>query len=116
MPAWLVRVTARRCFQWKRARQRRAEDDLAEGDENLPDGLIIAPALREDAEKERRVREAVARLPERCQQMIRMLFYEHPPRSYQEMAESLGLAMGSLGFVRSRCLKRLRQILEEMDI
>jgi len=43
-----------------------------------------------------------------------MLFFECPPRPYQEIARDLGLATGSIGFIRGRCLEKLRKRLEEM--
>jgi len=116
LPAWLIQVAAHQCFHWKRSQQKLAEDDLGEFDADLPESLIVPPALVEEVEREQRVREAVARLPQRCQTMIEMLFYEQPPRPYQEVAQALGLAPGSIGFVRSRCLKRLQVILDELDI
>jgi DNA-directed RNA polymerase specialized sigma24 family protein len=41
------------------------------------------------------------------------LFFEEPPRPYQEVAESLGLATGSIGFIRGRCLEKLRTFLKK---
>ena len=116
LPAWLIRITAHQCFHWKRTKQRLAEDELSQLDRDLPESLIVPPALIEEVEREQRVREAVARLPERCRVMIRMLFYEQPPRPYHEVAEALSLATGSVGFIRGRCLKRLQEILEELDV
>ena len=116
--AWLIQVTSRKSLQWKEARQRRAEDDLSQIEFNLPDCLIVPPTLleMEGAEEDQRLREAVARLPERFRQLIHMLFFDQPPRSYKEIAETLGLARGSIPFLRARCLKRLQQILVEMEI
>jgi len=116
LPAWLIRVAAHQCFHWKRAQQKMAESGLSPLDDDLPESLIVPPALVEEVEREQRVREAIADLPERCREMIRMLFYEQPPRSYQEVAEALGLAPGSIGFIRNRCLRRLQEVLEELDI
>ena len=62
------------------------------------------------------LREAVARLPPRCQEMIRLLFYQQPPMSYRDLAARLGLATGSIGFIRGRCLKRLQRTLEEVGL
>jgi DNA-directed RNA polymerase specialized sigma24 family protein len=45
--------------------------------------------------------------------MIRMLFFEQPPLRYAEVAQRLHLAPGSIGFIRGRCLKRLKQVLEK---
>jgi DNA-directed RNA polymerase specialized sigma24 family protein len=42
-----------------------------------------------------------------------MLFYESPSRPYAEIAQQLGLAAGSVGFIRGRCLSKLRQKLEK---
>ncbi len=47
-------------------------------------------------------------------QLIHMLFFEAPARPYREVALSLGLAEGSIGFIRGRCLTRLRRQLEKM--
>jgi hypothetical protein len=44
--------------------------------------------------------------------LVRLLFYEQPPLPYAEVARKLGLATGSIGFTRGRCLERLHKILE----
>jgi len=41
-----------------------------------------------------------------------MLFFETPPRPYEEIAKELGIATGSIGFIRGRCLEKLKQQLE----
>ncbi len=66
-----------------------------------------------EMEREQMVREAMAGLPPRCREMIELLFFEHPPMPYNEVARRLKLATGSIGFIRGRCLKRLKKILEE---
>jgi RNA polymerase sigma factor (sigma-70 family) len=68
--------------------------------------------LLNQAENEQAMREVIDELSPRCQQMIRMLFFENPARPYEEIAKQLGLATGSIGFIRGRCLKRMRQALE----
>ena len=55
------------------------------------------------------VREAIGQLPARCREMIELLFFEHPPVPYTEVARRLNLATGSIGFIRGRCLKRLKK-------
>ena len=39
--------------------------------------------------------------------------FETPPRPYAEVAEELGLAPGSIGFTRKKCIERLRRQLEK---
>jgi DNA-directed RNA polymerase specialized sigma24 family protein len=46
--------------------------------------------------------------------MMRLLFWENPPLPYAEVALRLGLATGSIGFIRGRCLDRLQKALEEL--
>jgi DNA-directed RNA polymerase specialized sigma24 family protein len=63
-------------------------------------------------EQEQTLREAISEMPRRCAQMIQMLFFDTPSRPYAEVASALGLAEGSIGFIRGRCLARLRKHLE----
>jgi hypothetical protein len=46
--------------------------------------------------------------------MVHMLFFETPARPYKDVASALGVATGSIGFLRGRCLDRLRSALEEI--
>jgi len=111
--SWLITVTAHQAFQWKRKTQRRAEDELTPADEDKLE-MEPLPDLIEQVQREQILRDAIARLPARCQEMIRMLFYQEPQVSYRDVAERLGLATGSIGFIRGRCLKRLQRTLEEL--
>lgn len=110
--SWLITVAAHQSFHWSRRVRRRAEDELTDLEaEKL--GVDPPAELIAQVEREQQLREAVAALPARCQEMIRLLFYHQPPLSYREVAERLGLATGSIGFIRGRCLKRLERALEK---
>ena len=114
---WLVTVAARLSFHWKQKRRRRAEHELSDLEEDRLEAQGIAAAdLLEEVEREQLIREAVAELPPRCREIIRLLFYEQPPLAYRDLAGRLGLATGSIGFIRGRCLKRLQRSLERMGI
>ncbi len=116
LSSWLITVTAHKSFHWKRKQQQWAKKEIEDSDDKeVIEATSVSPVLVEEIEREQMVREAVARLPHRCQEMVRLLFYEHPPRPYAEVAQRLGLATGSIGFIRGRCLKRLQKILKEMD-
>ena len=110
--SWLISVTAHASLRWKRRGRRRAEREEHDLDA-IPPEPPIAATLVEDVEREQIVRDAVAGLPARCREMIRMLFFEQPPLKYQEVAQRLGLATGSIGFIRGRCLRRLQRALEK---
>lgn len=110
LKAWLVRVTLRTTVRWKQKERRRGSMEDAEAAEvkETPDP---APEKLEELEREQSVRESLAVLTPRCREMIRLLFYEHPPIPYAEVARRLGLATGSIGFIRGRCLKQLEKAL-----
>jgi RNA polymerase sigma factor (sigma-70 family) len=114
LPKWVMQVTAHKCFHWKRQNARMVSGDDEET--RLPESSVVAQAeisLRE-VEEEQMLREARASLPTRCQELIHMLFYEEPKRPYQQVAESLGLATGSIGLLRQKCLDSLRERLDEL--
>lgn len=114
--SWLITVTNHKCLHWKQKQQ------TTETVSNDPDGANDPPdengavphELFEELEREQILRDAMARLSPRCQEMIRLLFFETPVLPYAEVAQRLGLATGSIGFIRGRCLKRLEQLLLEM--
>jgi RNA polymerase sigma factor (sigma-70 family) len=112
LPGWLIRVTTNKCYHWKQ-RQLTGDTGL---EENGVGSLSTAEPAAADVivalEKEQMVREAIGGLPPRCRELISLLFFEHPPMPYDEVARRLRLAKGSIGFIRGRCLKRMKKILE----
>ena len=73
----------------------------------------IGLAMLAELEQEQILREEIAGLSDRCRQMVHLLFYEIPPRPYEVIADELGMATGSVGAIRSRCLEALRKSLEK---
>jgi RNA polymerase sigma factor (sigma-70 family) len=108
LPKWIMQVTAHKCFHGKRQQRRTEVSDPndAKFQQSTPPR---AESILREAEDEQNLRQAVSALPARCQQLIHMLFFEEPARPYQEVAQSLGIAPGSIGFIRQRCLERLRK-------
>jgi len=114
LPKWLIQTCYHKCVHQRRTAGRFVEFDPEhtekppdDGDAPLPEQMLV------QLEKEQLLRQAIAAMPERCERMIRMLFYEMPPRPYDEVAKELGLATGSIGFIRGRCLAQLRKQLEK---
>jgi RNA polymerase sigma factor (sigma-70 family) len=112
LPKWIMQLTAHKCFHRKQQQQRTEVLDPAakEFEKSIPSRAM--EILRE-AEDEQNIRQAMAQLPPRCRELVHMLFYDEPVRPYQEIAASLGIAVGSIGFIRQRCLQRLRKYLLE---
>jgi RNA polymerase sigma factor (sigma-70 family) len=113
---WLARVAANKCFHWKRDRSRVRAGDLSELGPDSASGPSVEPDWVDRLEREQVVREAIERLTPKCREMIRLLFFEDPPRPYEEVAKTLGLATGSIGFTRGWCLKKLARALEELGL
>jgi RNA polymerase sigma factor (sigma-70 family) len=114
LPKWLLMVAAHKCYHLKNQDRRNKEKNTSFA-ETLETALPAeAETLVRDAENEQHIREAISSLPARCQELIHMLFFEEPVRPYNEVAQALGLARGSIGFIRQRCLDRLKRRLDEM--
>jgi RNA polymerase sigma factor (sigma-70 family) len=108
LTGWLITVTKREAWRINGARRtERIDEDVVA---RLPD-----PADRPDEwlvadETRRRLWRAVAQLSDRCQRLMRVVAFTHRP-SYQEVSVALGIARGSIGPTRGRCLARLRALL-----
>ena len=114
--SWIIAVASHQACHWKRRHVTRTR---REGEHSVSgiDVMVSAPSSElERMEREQMVRDAIARLPPRCREVVRLLFYEDPPAPYQTVAERLGLAIGSIGIIRARCLKRLQGILDEVGV
>jgi DNA-directed RNA polymerase specialized sigma24 family protein len=58
----------------------------------------------------------MAALAPKCRRLIDLLFFETPSRPYSEVASELGLAVGSIGFTRQKCIGQLRRRLNELGL
>jgi RNA polymerase sigma factor (sigma-70 family) len=106
--AWLVTTVRRASIRVRsdaRRRVRLAEASAVSGPlpAMSPDPAVAFERL---VEGERVLRD-VESLGEPCNKLLIGLF-SSPPRSYRELARELGLAVGSLGATRARCIERLR--------
>lgn len=112
LPKWIIQITAHKCFHGKREKQRTELKDPNDAtfDRSTP---AQAEQILREVEDEQNLRQVIAALPERCQELVRMLFFEEPALPYNEVARALGIATGSIGFIRQRCLERLRKGLAE---
>jgi RNA polymerase sigma factor (sigma-70 family) len=113
LQGWLIRVTMHKCYHWKRGQLEEDCDLDVENIGNICSAEAIPPDMLAELEQEQMVREAMGQLPARCREMIHLLFFEQPAVAYNEVARRLNLATGSIGFIRGRCLKRLKKLLEE---
>ncbi len=113
LPKWLMQVAHHQCFRMKRQQQRLVSRD-AEPDMPEPETPAIAETLVQQTQEEQMLREAMRSLSPQCRRLVELLFLETPPRPYTEVAAELGLAPGSIGFTRQKCIQRLRRNLDEL--
>jgi RNA polymerase sigma factor (sigma-70 family) len=113
LAGWIIRVAHNKCFHHMKDKRRHGAQESQEFESALPAEEIPENQFHE-LEKEQLLRNALRGLSERCRRLVGMLFFETPPRPYQEIAKSLDLAAGSIGFIRARCLDKLRKKMEEI--
>jgi RNA polymerase sigma factor (sigma-70 family) len=109
LPGWLATTTRHECLRVLRASRRQDYAGLPP-DEQMPSDPAAATVEQEliDAERNAALRAALAELPDRCRELLSMLISDPPP-AYTEISAALGIAVGSIGPIRARCLDRLRR-------
>lgn len=81
-------------------------------EDRTPEQTVIdSEEAAAQSERVRRLWQEFEELGERCRQLLRVLMASPPP-SYQEVSAALGIAVGSIGPLRQRCLRRLRARLD----
>lgn len=109
LPGWLATTTRHECLRVLRAGQRRDHAGLPP-EEQMPGDPDAATVEQEliKAERDAALRAALAELPDRCRELLSMLISDPPP-AYAQISTELGIAVGSIGPIRARCLERLRR-------
>ncbi len=117
LPGWLA-TTARR--ESLRALDR-ARRQVPHGDD-LPEPQVAEPSVDEHVlrhERDAALWAAVGRLRHSDQRLLRLLVAREgtgPEPSYREIADTLGVAIGSVGPTRGRALRRLHGALADPDV
>jgi RNA polymerase sigma factor (sigma-70 family) len=122
LQAWLVTTAKRESLRVLEQSRRVVDLTPARGDEDdgtdpldrfaadspLPEDLLG------DLQQQDLLRRAVAQLDDRSRQFIELLFLQDEPLPYSEIAARLGIAEGSIGPTRARCLEKLRVVLRKL--
>lgn len=110
--SWVITVTRRQAYRWKSRLSHDVELDAM--DMEMAEGIAVAPENSDQLQQEELVHKAIERLLPRNAELVRLLFFEHPALPYTEIARRVGLATGSIGLIRARCLSKLRRTLTEI--
>jgi len=104
LPAWLITVTRRRAYAVLKAKvpAEPADDD---GCRAVTEDLIRI------VEYEHAIERALDQLPDRCRELIDLLYFNDSQPSYNEISQRTGIPLPSIGPTRARCLDKLRKLL-----
>ncbi|WP_078651432.1 RNA polymerase sigma factor [Streptomyces xylophagus] len=115
--SWLASTARNECLKVIKGLRRLMPTDDPQlldriSEERTPEqSLIDSEEEASEAERIRRLWEEFEQLGERCRQLLRVLMASPPP-SYLDVSAGLGIAVGSIGPMRQRCLRRLRARLD----
>jgi RNA polymerase sigma factor (sigma-70 family) len=119
LQAWIVTTAKREALLQRRLGQRTVSmtrddnDDEASLEDTLRDETPLAEDALADLQQLDLLRHGLDRLDPRCRDLLLMLFGDDDERiDYAEVARRLAIPVGSIGPTRSRCLGKLRRLVE----
>ena len=109
LPGWLATTTRRECRRVVRIARGSRPVGYVLDVEDLPDELAQTTDQEVlEAERHAALRQAFSALDPFSQQLLGLLIQD-PPVPYAEISAKLGIAVGSIGPYRGRCLEKLRR-------
>lgn len=125
LPGWLATTTRR--ISWRAMQRRRYEQSLDEsptdedsssagGQRELASPLPTPEQMVRTWDQQEALHGALARLGDRCRDLLAMVFLDPEEPSYDDISTQLGMPKGSIGPTRNRCLQQLRSILEGLGV
>ncbi|MFF5106300.1 RNA polymerase sigma factor [Streptomyces sp. NPDC000134] len=118
--SWLASTARHECLKVFRASRRWTPTDDPQvldriSEDRTPEEAVLdSEEAAAQSERVRTLWQEFEALGERCRQLLRVLIASPQP-SYQEVSAALGIAVGSIGPTRQRCLRRLRARLESRE-
>jgi len=118
LQAWIVTTAKREALRARHLGQRtvsmtRDDPDDAALEDTLPDDAPLAEDVLAHLQQLDLLRAGLERLDARCRELLTLLFRDDDERAaYDEVARRIGVPVGSIGPTRSRCLTKLRRLLE----
>ena len=104
LPAWLITVTRRRAFAvWRTSK---SNSPLEEQSEPAVEAKISS------IETEHGVERAMEQLPERCRQLLTLLYFDPKEPTYVQISQEMAMPVPSIGPTRARCLEKLKKLLD----
>lgn len=121
LQAWIVTTAKRESLRVREKGRKQVslsqEDDEGNTHElELPDDSPLAEEQLSDLQQLHLLRLGLDQLDERCRDLLELVFRDEDERlPYDEVARRLGVPTGSVGPTRSRCLDKLRKLVEAAE-
>jgi RNA polymerase sigma factor (sigma-70 family) len=106
--AWLITVARRHSWRLLDRNRRKVANEYAIRDDT---STLPASGEIERWELGEWLNHGLSLVSKDCRKLLSALYLEPEQPSYADVAERMGMAVGSVGPTRARCLKRLRQVL-----
>jgi RNA polymerase sigma factor (sigma-70 family) len=113
LASWLATTARNESIRSKRKQSRAVPTDFEYDIEDSTMAPLDERLIRDEQIAD--VASAFNELSPSCQQLLRLLTAD-PPLDYETIAEMIDRPIGSLGPTRSRCLERLRRVLERDEL
>ena len=107
--AWLTTAAKREALRMRRKIAPAVDAEILN---HLADPEPLVDEKLSALEQRARLEAALGKLDDRCTALLTALFLEPENRSYEAISSDLGIPRNSLGPIRSRCLSKIRTILE----
>jgi RNA polymerase sigma factor (sigma-70 family) len=114
--SWILTITIRECNHLIRAKYVRRREDPEDCALGLKDPNADTLEIYLRSEREQLLREVFEELPERCRELVRVLFLADTKAAYEDLAKHFGLSTETIGSLRNRCLSNLRQLLQSRNL
>jgi RNA polymerase sigma factor (sigma-70 family) len=117
--AWLITTTKHKTIHLIKRETRGKPVPLS--DENneyvfdVPDKIPLADEAMIRLEQQNQIENALTLIEERCRRLLTMLYLEEEKVPYTEVADTIGIPLGSIGPTRARCLEKLLKLLPDFE-
>jgi RNA polymerase sigma factor (sigma-70 family) len=113
---WLVTVARRHTWRLLERNRRESARERLEGADVAESAVLLGKSNADSIEHWELTEwldEGLSKLNKPCRELLLALYFQPEGSSYAEVAERLGMPVGSIGPRRARCLKSLKQVLSE---
>jgi RNA polymerase sigma factor (sigma-70 family) len=112
--AWLITTTTRQCIHVRSQRMR--ESSSNEEVEEPVSSDVNVEDIQIQTQEQQTIRDAVEKLPDRCRQLLDLLYFDAKNPSYEVIGQVMKMPVASIGPTRARCLEKLRTVLRRKGI